>query len=103
SLGPGQSVEYRCSLSAPPVGARYCVAVESFETTSVISGRTVRVPEYGAGLATASPADQYDLCVTGPTRQTSCTTYPFPPAISGFRVSAVVCEPDAGAGDYAIS
>jgi hypothetical protein len=80
------------------------LAILSSDTTRVINGREVRVVQYGAGVGTKSPDDRYDLCVTGPQKPTSCTTYPFyPPEQNGFRLSVVGCVPDQGAGDYLIS
>ncbi|HET7051839.1 MAG TPA: hypothetical protein VFI54_26450 [Solirubrobacteraceae bacterium] len=103
-LAPGQSVGYRCSRGgAPPVSTGYCLAVLAQDTTVVVGGHKTRVVLYAAALITMSPDDQTDLCVTGPTGNTTCTPYPLAPVEQfGFREAIVGCVPNEGAGDYEI-
>ncbi|MGZ4215907.1 MAG: hypothetical protein ACXVHB_17025 [Solirubrobacteraceae bacterium] len=103
-LAPGQSIGYRCSRAgAPPVSTGYCLAVLAQDTTVVVGGHKTRVVLYAAGLITMSPDDQTDLCVTGPTGNTTCTPYPLAPVDQfGFREAIVGCVPNEGAGDYEI-
>jgi hypothetical protein len=103
-LDPGQSIGYRCSpAGAPPVSTGYCLAVLAQDTTVVVGGHKTRVVLYAAGLITMSPDDQTDLCVTGPTGNTTCTPYPLAPVDQfGFREAIVGCVPSEGAGDYEI-
>jgi hypothetical protein len=103
-LDPGQSIGYRCSRAgARPVSTGYCLAVLAQDTTVVVGGHKTRVVLYAAGLITMSPDDQTDLCVTGPTGNTTCTPYALTPVDQfGFREAIVGCVPGEGAGDYEI-
>ena len=103
-LAPGYSIGYRCAHGgAPPASTGYCLALLTEDTTVLVNGHKIRAILYAVGLITMSPDDQADLCVTGPTGETSCTPYPLAPVDRfGFREAIVGCVPNEGAGDYQV-
>jgi hypothetical protein len=91
-LRPGYSWTLACSRSGqPPVTGLYCEGLLGMEFPS---GNVL----LGAGLFAKTADDRYELCITSPTRVTSCRTWAFTaPAPDGVRDGIVACAaPRAG-------
>src|SRR5439155_4445677 len=95
-LNGGDSITFFCNDATQGSGpGAYCVVL----LLRPAAGR------FGAGIVvgTGSPEKQYDLCVTNPQGQQTCTTYNFSePFPEGFKTSAVVCGANSGAGTYTL-
>jgi hypothetical protein len=105
TLSAGESSVYRCSAQGlAPVSSSYCIAVEGFVQHVLLNGRPATLYKYVAALGTKSPAGELtDLCITTPSRATTCTQYPLaPPDPAGYRSSTVGCY-TREAGDYSVT
>jgi hypothetical protein len=105
TLASGDSSVYRCAdHGLPPVSSSYCVAVEGFVQHTVLGGRPRTLYKYVAALATKSPGgERTELCITTPSRTSTCTPYPLaPPDPAGYMSSTVGCY-TTQPGDYAIT
>jgi hypothetical protein len=93
TLLPGQFLDTFCN-QGPPVTEDFCLLLLSQPADNV----------FGFGiLVRNTPFDSYTLCLTGQYRY-DCGGYLFtPPDANGFRLSAVVCKPGQGPGQYLIT
>jgi hypothetical protein len=58
---------------------------------------------WGGAIVNLGPAPDYDLCISDPTGEVRCGTFPFSePDSHGIRQSAVVCTTHAGPGAYSL-
>jgi hypothetical protein len=92
NLQPGQFLDTFCN-NGPPVAGYFCLLLLSQPADNL----------FGFGLLVQNtPYDSYTLCLTGPYRY-DCGGYFFtPPDADGFRLSAVVCKPGQGPGQYEV-
>jgi hypothetical protein len=91
----GATIEHYCDYDGTaPVSGVFCTVLTFAPDLGV----------YGAGLVTQSGATTYDLCLTGPTGQENCRTYPFtePFGPQSLRESVVTCIADGGPGAYSV-
>ena len=93
TLKPGQNVTYFCNEMAFNPGD-YCVVLLLQPADGI----------FGAGFGEVTDLTQYDLCVTDPQGQQTCTTYQLeqgdPPT---FHRSAVLCRANSGPGTYTVT
>ena len=94
-VSAGQVVQYYCDFEGlDPVSSTYCTSVHSAPDIGL----------WAAGLLNQGDAASYDLCLTDPTAEERCSTYPLsePQGRSGLRDSFVSCQADRGAGAYSV-
>jgi hypothetical protein len=93
NLQPGQFLETFCN-NAQPLAEYFCLLILSQPADNA----------FGFGiLVQNTPYDFYRLCLFGPYGY-NCGDYAFtPPDENGFRLSAVVCRPGQGPGQYSIA
>jgi hypothetical protein len=91
----GATVQHFCDLEgADPVSRAFCTMLTWNPGLGL----------WGSGLANRGDATSYDLCITDPSGEESCTNYPLsaPFGRPAIRDSVVGCYADGGPGAYSL-